>query len=706
MPLLKKLSMKFLSNLKSNPINTRVLLSVLISILSFIFYQTYADYSSQTIFSSRDLQRAIEILSLQKMHWLGPEVSGGGNLPGPIMYLLLATFKGLFRSLDSYYFYIFFQSLANGILFYFLMEINVALALLGFSLVFTSSWNFLNLTSNLNPAMMGAIFILSLIQIAKFYLKPSDTRASLIWLGSLVAIGLQFHGSILFLLGSFLLFELLSFLIDRNRKKNLEFKHLSYILTPIAISLIPWFLKSTFTPKPTSWTQYGNIAQFSLHQLLLTLFYQSPWLVLLVPVGILASAMNRSFALLFIAIFSTNLPALYLASQSFFFSRFVGAFHFLVLGWLLACIHYIGQKYQKFTLVYLQVTFLIGSMLTIYLISTMAPQLKWNGNSMGLFVVSALILYLSLKILNWKKQIFFIGLLLGTPITMNLQFPEDSVKNRNSDLRECLIEIYQISGLNYEGARSKLYLVGNFSLFDFRFLYPEGPSVRPIDDTNFILTDGSPISLSSPFQEEPTIRPLTLKTCGKYKLLRYNYEGWIIAGNMGSPYQLYPSLKYRQAVNLIDNQVDLVQRADREFQRTMLLNCGLKSPDCQSGIYMTITKANSTYQISYSIFGIPLSQLGSWINPTWTESWEDIKFVTKCKGLSKIHKVPNIGFFKSGQRGKASPNFLAPFLGKFELDCRGSIQVGLSIGKRSYFSRTLNLSNSESVRFEEKEVVL
>ena len=96
---------------------------VSIFVLSFIYFYLQIVHLEFSIFTNRDLGRAWGWLN-GEFYWPGPEMSGGGNLPGPFFYFLLAP--PLFFGNSIYYsllWYISWMSLTFTLAFYFLMSL-------------------------------------------------------------------------------------------------------------------------------------------------------------------------------------------------------------------------------------------------------------------------------------------------------------------------------------------------------------------------------------------------------------------------------------------------------------------------------------------------------------------------------------------------------------------------------------------------------
>ena len=93
---------------------------------SYYFYYIVYVYGwyFKTIFTQRDIQRAIDWFN-GKVYWPGPEMSSGGNLPGPFFYLLLLPpliFGKTFLQ-DSFIWLFIWLSLSWTVAFYFSRKI-------------------------------------------------------------------------------------------------------------------------------------------------------------------------------------------------------------------------------------------------------------------------------------------------------------------------------------------------------------------------------------------------------------------------------------------------------------------------------------------------------------------------------------------------------------------------------------------------------
>ena len=120
-----------------------VLIFISISMLGFLVFLRVWHNGFILVFQDRDISRAMKILEGQPIFY-GPETSGGGVLPGPGYYYLLAGSLAIFRSwISTWYLMIGLAALGGGITFLSLrrhFNSNVALIGLGSYLIAPGLW--------------------------------------------------------------------------------------------------------------------------------------------------------------------------------------------------------------------------------------------------------------------------------------------------------------------------------------------------------------------------------------------------------------------------------------------------------------------------------------------------------------------------------------------------------------------------------------
>lgn len=156
------------------------------------------------VFQARDVFRAAE-LSRGSLIWFGPEMTGGGNLPGPAYYVLLA-FSGILGPglLGPWRALMLLVFLGCWAAYCWLRRPSPVAAILIFSLLALAPTTSRLMSVFLNVSYMIPFAILFVILILVACHESDGTRRRRAFLGAVLAgaLGLQFHFSIIFLLAA------------------------------------------------------------------------------------------------------------------------------------------------------------------------------------------------------------------------------------------------------------------------------------------------------------------------------------------------------------------------------------------------------------------------------------------------------------------------------------------------------------------------
>jgi hypothetical protein len=194
------------------------------------------------VFQTRDLSRAREILQ-GKNYFFGPEMTGGGNLPGPLYYYLL-SFALLFKNtwLSAWWLQLTLSLVAGGVGFtYFRKTKNEYIALAWFVL-FTSApltFRFLQVFLNVSSLIPFVVLALVLINISFTSLSEKTRHLSYLLASFVIGLGLQLHYSIV------ILFIAMNFCFLFSKKLGLQkIQKKIYLLSFVAYFLpsIPYYL--------------------------------------------------------------------------------------------------------------------------------------------------------------------------------------------------------------------------------------------------------------------------------------------------------------------------------------------------------------------------------------------------------------------------------------------------------------------------------
>ena len=135
-----------------------------VAFLNFYFFNG-RDQEIPNAFQARDMQRAKDLFQSMSWIWHGPELSGGGYLPGPFYYYLIGVPIFIFNTIESVVFlkYILISLSAVLLREYFSHHVNKMTGYLVFVLYCTSYVLAFNSVENWNPSF-APLFFLSGIQ--------------------------------------------------------------------------------------------------------------------------------------------------------------------------------------------------------------------------------------------------------------------------------------------------------------------------------------------------------------------------------------------------------------------------------------------------------------------------------------------------------------------------------------------------------------
>jgi hypothetical protein len=194
----------------------------------------------------RDFERAFNLLDRIQIPLAGPETSGGGRLPGPILYFISAFPLIFDYSFKSIYVFNCILNIATLILFFFVVK-----RYFGFTVSFISSTllsiNLLHVDSvsfPINPTFIFPFLVLILWPIFEFFSKNNQKFFPLIFL--FIALGSQIHFSI----ATYYLVPLIGIAIFRIKIKK------KIILLTIAVLLVchsPYIIHKQKVFEPEIW---------------------------------------------------------------------------------------------------------------------------------------------------------------------------------------------------------------------------------------------------------------------------------------------------------------------------------------------------------------------------------------------------------------------------------------------------------------------
>lgn len=201
---------------------------------TFLFQLT-KDFATLYIYQERDLKRSFDLLN-KHLIWHGPELTGGGFLPGNLYYLILSSFLAINRDLIScWYGMLAMGSFGGATVWLFLhRRFGSTVGILWIMNYFGSPFNFIVLSYFWNPSFSILFVLAALCAIIETF-AFSGSLLSLIFAFSLSVWSAQLHST------GLILFVLLLFLHLSTRFFGLKEISNRNFYTTLFLSLL-WFL--------------------------------------------------------------------------------------------------------------------------------------------------------------------------------------------------------------------------------------------------------------------------------------------------------------------------------------------------------------------------------------------------------------------------------------------------------------------------------
>ena len=231
--------------------------------LSFLFFYLFTQHSVYwDIFTSRDIQRAFGWLK-GRIHWPGPEMVRGNNLPGPFFYFLLFPLKLFGENTYSHgiLWLIIWLSLTYTIAFSFLSKIirHKESLLIFLGLFYAAGGNLFHSLKFIawNPAFAIMFHVLAIMTL--YFWRETNKNSYLYLTGLIIALGIQIH--LLTLLHAITVF--LFCLTDiRDKKERKPLKPFILFLFLISFPVLLYNILAYFNMFETSTLKQENMNWF------------------------------------------------------------------------------------------------------------------------------------------------------------------------------------------------------------------------------------------------------------------------------------------------------------------------------------------------------------------------------------------------------------------------------------------------------------
>jgi len=215
--------------------NSNYLFIVTLFLTSYFIFDPHNINFSWMAFQERDFDKAVKFILGDKLSYLGPEISGGGYLPGPFLTLLYILPTFIFKEPIGIFLLLQFCFVLNIIISFYLLKkyYSTELAWISFLIMLTSSSMYMYVFSAWHAAITPTLFLITLIAIDR---AVSTLKSYWFYIiGIIYGISLQVHGS------SFFFITLTLFLIFIIKRKQ-TFKIILFILSGFFTTFIYYLI--------------------------------------------------------------------------------------------------------------------------------------------------------------------------------------------------------------------------------------------------------------------------------------------------------------------------------------------------------------------------------------------------------------------------------------------------------------------------------
>ncbi|MBK7845547.1 MAG: hypothetical protein IPJ71_18025 [Bdellovibrionales bacterium] len=672
---------------------------------TFLFHLT-KDFATLYIYQERDLERSFQLLN-KHLIWHGPELTGGGFLPGSLYYLILSSFLAINRDLIScWYGMLAMGSVGGAVVWLFLhRRFGSTVGILWILNYFGSPFNFIVLSYFWNPSFSILFILVALCAIIETF-AFSGSLWSLVFAFSLSVLSAQLHLTGLILVG------LLLFLHLSTRRFGLKEISNRNFTTALFLSLF-WFLPyvvfrlsdlkdryhaTTSESAGTSWIsfQVNEIIESWTSYLnfhgVISIFFEAGlnmWIFIPFSLLLLISLKwiyRNQIQLVNIQRTQTRVNVILLVTLAL--SVIVAAPIFLSIG-----------LFSKFR-------YGIIFMLTLQMASSI-----WVGSFLKSHFSAN-----RMQLLKWGIPIFFFLFLTG--ILTYLYVPKYVEKRRFYapsffNLRAALQYVHDQTCWTPEQMREKIFSVNIYSFISKQLLSERGlpcqnselnfksaiflmPRKKPSESTLGkldMIKELKESKLENVFLQNIENGDLELRNPVNFGSLqvilvseRVPNSSPIRFHNTGYPYSRSPlENQLKNAFSLVDPIV-LVE-PNVLLAKTSPCS-GQTGPDvsyCHAGFLLKLSPSLENSEVlTVSILGEALSQPSFWIDPQRTSAWISPFVEFRCgEQITKVLLAEAIGFNRRQGWKLLNSSVLAPFSKAIAVPCPSSlteIRVGSKLG--------------------------
>ncbi len=708
----------------------------------FIDVQNLIDHSVFYIFQLRDIERARSLLS-GHLIFFGPEMTGGGNLPGPLYYYILACTFFIKNSwiavwvmqlafaitaviVGYTYFEKEFKSKATSILWLFM-----------FATAPLTSW-FLKIF--LNVSFLIPFVVLSLVLTIKSFESADPVKRKKYYLLNclILSLGLQLHLSLIFFVSSLLF---LNFFAEKLNLPKLSKKDFFLGLAFFIVPLIPYLLWIVLEKMKISFGDPGFYAgkeEGSIKSLFFLIeqgvsgdkgrlikqwiqkfiFTFPASILLLLFVVDLKMFYKKNKPLLIIFLFSLipflnwlfSPQAIRYTMLAYITSQFVAVkmFHEVLNN---------KVKIKEF------VIFGAGGITILALVQVFSfPRPELGSFSLRLIAVVLLIFFLGSK-LEKKDKLYSLSAMLIF-ILMNsgyyflprfnyLKFNDrETYMPTVKDWSHIWKTVHDKTGWSYAEARKRIYYIGHHMSQSPKLAFEASSKnfTQGRDGSKVNMPDGFFVSNRYSVQVAKNSEvqwlllqniPNDIKSGIRNKQIEFGKNlsehimvmpYWIKKSNFNYEYFQNTSEGYKYLDDDLVLQNSLRNNGVVEIAPYKYLfkwnECIDLAEYCSTGAIVEMKKINSNfYSFHVKIVGSALSQITPWISPSWTQAWINPYIQIECGSvLEKFIIASNVGFTRKYSHGDKNSFFqgnnsiLAPFERTFNLQCSCS-PTAIEIGR-------------------------
>lgn len=717
--------------LKTNNISHNLIISAYLFILAILFYFSLEDFQISVelpnIYQARDIQRTLDLVFNHKWIWFGPELSGGGTLPGPFYYWLLAI-PIYFQSEKFLAFYAYFLAALSAPLIWYTLKkyFSEISGYLGFLFFLNSYFAAERIKNFWNPSYLYLFQSLTLLLLLNF-----QNRIYLI-LGALVlGFSVQIHYTqLVFLFGFVFSIPFIKFF---NTQKKIEtlLIFLFFFLIPITPYLFWKFTSNNFVNVQDKFSSaaitflshlkpdaYSEI-DFSKRNIMniLTIFLSEVFILS----GFAILFFKKMFFLrknMFLKIsFLISALMLPLLLAGFFLSRYLTPFFWLYTILLAIYLPEVFEKSKKNLLIFVAAaSFLIAIKIFFFFNYFQPTEVFLSFSAFGILALIFAFLFIKKKS---ERNLFILFLVITMFNAHLIKFRSDNALSRpdftgaveKEVLNKLITTIIKETGWSYDYFREHTFLRGLDREIDLSLLYiATQKKQRKVSATNhdgliiignnignLFNIDTNKINLIEARNILPDIlfRALSensisctqLLLIDKFQLCFYKHNDLIKHrwNNIGYAYRH----QYKNDLH-VASESGLFVKAHNEA--IFYINqCSNREAACT--IFFNVKIAENKLYLEAS--GDPLASIDPAVNPAWVVSFVRPTLRVQCGPQQSV-------FIITEKLGYDSQRFslLAPFTADFKLTCKKPDLIAVSLNEGlSIFNnyKTRRLSEIELV---------